>query len=416
LSAGRLVVLIVRRMDDTAAGFDRLWAELEPVGRSADTGGYRRFAWTDADLTLREWFAAAAAARGLDVTVDRAGNQWAWWGDPDATPGVVIGSHLDSVPDGGAYDGPLGVVSALAVIDRLRAGNLTPSRPVGVVNFTDEEGARFGVACGGSRLLVGSLDPDRARGLRDADGVTLAEAVTRAGRVPRELGADPRALRRIAAFIELHVEQGVGLAEFGSPVALATEVIPHGRWRLRIDGQANHAGTTRLADRDDPMLVLAEVIRSARAEAVSRGCLATVGKVRVWPNAVNAIPSAVSAWLDARGADAGQVRGLVNAVARGQGIDAVEESFSPASVFDPALRDRLAAALGRQAAAPVPLLATGAGHDAAILSAAGVPSAMIFVRNPTGISHSPAEHAERDDCLAGIAALETAVKTLLEAP
>jgi N-carbamoyl-L-amino-acid hydrolase len=416
LSAGRLVVLIVRRMDDTAAGFDRLWAELEPVGRSADTGGYRRFAWTDADLTLREWFAAAAAARGLDVTVDRAGNQWAWWGDPDATPGVVIGSHLDSVPDGGAYDGPLGVVSALAVIDRLRAGNLTPSRPVGVVNFTDEEGARFGVACGGSRLLVGSLDPDRARGLRDADGVTLAEAVTRAGRVPRELGADPRALRRIAAFIELHVEQGVGLAEFGSPVALATEVIPHGRWRLRIDGQANHAGTTRLADRDDPMLVLAEVIRSARAEAVSRGCLATVGKVRVWPNAVNAIPSAVSAWLDARGADAGQVRGLVNAVARGQGIDAVEESFSPASVFDPALRDRLAAALGRQAAAPVPLLATGAGHDAAILSAAGVPSAMIFVRNPTGISHSPAEHAERDDCLAGIAALETAVKTLVEAP
>ncbi|MDX6344697.1 MAG: beta-ureidopropionase / N-carbamoyl-L-amino-acid hydrolase [Trebonia sp.] len=416
MSAGRLVVLIVRRMDDTAAGFDRLWAELEPVGRSADTGGYRRFAWTDADLTLREWFAAAAAARGLDVTVDRAGNQWAWWGDPDATPGVVIGSHLDSVPDGGAYDGPLGVVSALAVIDRLRAGNLTPSRPVGVVNFTDEEGARFGVACGGSRLLVGSLDPDRARGLRDADGVTLAEAVTRAGRVPRELGADPRALRRIAAFIELHVEQGVGLAEFGSPVALATEVIPHGRWRLRIDGQANHAGTTRLADRDDPMLVLAEVIRSARAEAVSRGCLATVGKVRVWPNAVNAIPSAVSAWLDARGADAGQVRGLVNAVARGQGIDAVEESFSPASVFDPALRDRLAAALGRQAAAPVPLLATGAGHDAAILSAAGVPSAMIFVRNPTGISHSPAEHAERDDCLAGIAALETAVKTLLEAP
>lgn len=192
-------------MDDTATGFDRLWAELEPVGRLADTGGYRRFAWTDADLTLREWFAAAAAARGLDVTVDRAGNQWAWWGDPDATPGVVVGSHLDSVPEGGAYDGPLGVVSGLAVIDRLRAGNLTPSRPVGVVNFTDEEGARFGVACGGSRLLVGSLDPDRARGLRDADGVTLADAVTRAGRAPRELGADPRALRRIAAFVELHV-------------------------------------------------------------------------------------------------------------------------------------------------------------------------------------------------------------------
>lgn len=400
-------------MDDTAAAFDRLWAELEPVGRSPGTGGYRRFAWTDVDLTLREWFAAAAAARALDVTVDRAGNQWAWWGDPDAVPGVVIGSHLDSVPDGGAFDGPLGVVSAFAVIDRLRAANLTPPRPVGVVNFTDEEGARFGVACGGSRLLAGALDPDRARGLRDADGVTLAEAFARAGGAPRELGADPMALRRIAAFVELHVEQGVGLAQLGSPVALATEVIPHGRWRLDIAGQANHAGTTRLADRHDPMLVLAEVIRSARAEAAGRGCLATVGKVNVRPNAVNAIPGSVTAWLDARGPDAGEVRGLVNAVAGEQGLDAVEESFSDASVFDQDLRDQLAAALGWEAAAPVPLLASGAGHDAAILSAAGVPSAMIFVRNPTGISHSPAEHAERDDCLAGIAALDTAVRTLL---
>jgi len=403
-------------MDDTAAAFDRLWAELEPVGRSPGTGGYRRFAWTDADLTLREWFAAAAAARGLDVTVDRAGNQWAWWGDPDGAPGVVIGSHLDSVPDGGAFDGPLGVVSAFAVIDRLRAANFTPPRPVGVVNFTDEEGARFGVACSGSRLLTGALDPDRARGLRDADGVTLAEAVGRAGGAARELGADPPALRRIAAFVELHVEQGVGLAELGSPVALATEVMPHGRWRLDIAGQANHAGTTRLADRHDPMLVLAEVIRSARTEAAGRGCLATVGKVNVRPNAVNAIPSGVTAWLDARGPDAGAVRGLVDAVAQEQGLDAVEESFSAASVFDQGLRDQLAAALGREAAAPVPLLASGAGHDAAILSAAGVQSAMIFVRNPTGISHSPEEHAERDDCLAGIAALDTAVRTLLEAP
>lgn len=403
-------------MNDAAAAFDRLWAELEPVGRSPGTGGYRRFAWTDADLTLREWFAAAAAARGLDVTVDRAGNQWAWWGDPDETPGVVTGSHLDSVPEGGAFDGPLGVVSAFAVIDRLRAANLTPPRPVGVVNFTDEEGARFGVACGGSRLLAGALDPDRARGLRDADGVTLAEAVTRAGGAARDLGADPRALRRIAVFVELHVEQGVGLAELGSPFALATEVIPHGRWRLDIEGQANHAGTTRLADRHDPMLVLAEVIRSARAEAAGRGCLATVGKVSVRPNAVNAIPSGVTAWLDARGPDADEVRELVNAVARSQGLDAAEESFSAASLFDQALRGRLAAALGRRASAPVPLLASGAGHDAAILSAAGVPSAMIFVRNPTGISHSPEEHAERDDCLAGIAALDTAVRTLLEAP
>ena len=130
--------------------FARLWDDLAPLGREKSTGGYRRYAWTPTDATLREWFAGEAAARGLDLTTDRAGNQWAWWGDPDASgPGVVIGSHLDSVPDGGAFDGPLGVVSALLTIDALRAAGVRPSRPVGVVNFGDEEGARFGVACTG---------------------------------------------------------------------------------------------------------------------------------------------------------------------------------------------------------------------------------------------------------------------------
>src|SRR6478672_4713007 len=125
--------------------FESLWSTLEPIGR-APSGGYRRFAWTDDDRTLREWFAGECALRGLDLTEDRAGNQWAWWGDPDATPGIVTGSHLDSVPDGGAFDGPLGVVSGLLAVDALRSKGFRPSRPIGVVNFGDEEGARFGVA------------------------------------------------------------------------------------------------------------------------------------------------------------------------------------------------------------------------------------------------------------------------------
>jgi len=128
--------------------FDGMWSAIEPVGRDARTGGYRRYAWTEHDAALREWFAGEAAARGLDLVTDRAGNQWAWWGDPDTAvaagrPGVVIGSHLDSVPDGGAFDGPLGVVSALAVVDALKAKGFVPSRPIAVANFVDEEGARF---------------------------------------------------------------------------------------------------------------------------------------------------------------------------------------------------------------------------------------------------------------------------------
>jgi N-carbamoyl-L-amino-acid hydrolase len=384
----------------TDGGFARLWQTLEPIGRSARTGGYRRFAWTDEDAELRSWFAAEAAARGLDLTLDRAGNQWAWWGDPDsAGPGVVTGSHLDSVPDGGAFDGPLGVVSALLAIDELRSRNITPRRPIAVVNFGDEEGARFGVACAGSRVITGALAADRALGLRDADGTSIADALTRQGR-PLDLGPDSETLRRVGCFIELHVEQGRGLVDLDRPIAVGSSIWPHGRWRLDLLGAANHAGTTQLADRADPMLTLAAAIVAAREEATARGCLATIGKVQVEPNGVNAIPSHVRAWLDTRGPSEDDVRAVVAAVAARSGVEAATESFTAATSFDAGLVQRLSARLD-----DAPVLGTGAGHDAGILAAAGVPAAMLFVRNPTGVSHSPAEHAERADCLAGVAAL-----------
>jgi N-carbamoyl-L-amino-acid hydrolase len=393
-------------------GFDSLWADLEPIGRDRRTGGYRRFAWTAEDDTLRSWFAGEARSRGLDLTEDRAGNQWAWWGDPDAAvaagrPGVAIGSHLDSVPDGGAFDGPLGVVSAFAAVDLLRDRGVSPGRPVGIVNFGDEEGARFGIACAGSRIITGALDPDRARGLTDGDGITLAESLTRAGRDPAALGADPETLRRVGVFVELHVEQGRALAELDRPLAVGSSIWPHGRWRLDLAGEANHAGTTRLADRRDPMLDLATAILTARAVAEARRCVATIGKVRVAPNGVNAIPSSVTAWLDSRGANADDVRAVAEQVAAGAGTTAVEESFTGDTAFDRPLRERLVALLD-----DAPVLGTGAGHDAGILATVGVPSAMLFVRNPTGVSHSPAEFAERDDCLSGVAALAAAVQDL----
>jgi beta-ureidopropionase / N-carbamoyl-L-amino-acid hydrolase len=385
-----------------------MWSALEPIGRNGATGGYRRFAWTREDAELREWFAGEAASRGLAVTLDRAGNQWAWWGDPDRDgPGVVIGSHLDSVPDGGAYDGPLGVVSAFAAVDALRAAGVAPDRPIGIVNFGDEEGARFGVACGGSRLITGALAPDRAAALRDVDGVTLAEALVSVGRDPRSLGRDDETLRRISVFIELHVEQGRGLADLDRPVAVGSSIWPHGRWRFDLEGVANHAGTTRLEDRRDPMLALAAAITEAREAATRRGCVATIGKVSVSPNGVNAIPDRVVAWLDARSADETDPRAVAEAVAVAAGTMAIEESFTARTDFDQSLVARLAAALD-----DAPVLATGAGHDAGILSLAGVPAAMLFVRNPTGVSHSPAEHAEHADCLAGVTALTQVITDL----
>ena len=378
--------------------FDRLWAELEPIGR-ASSGGYRRFAWTSVDAALREWFVGTARARGLDVAPDRAGNLWAWWGDPDRHgPGLVVGSHLDSVPDGGAFDGPLGIVSAFAALDVLRGNDFSPTIPIGIALFADEEGARFGVACAGSRLLTGALAPAHAMGLRDAEGTTLAQAH------PGDwLGRDDEALRRVGRFVELHVEQGRGLVHSGSPVGVGSAIWPHGRWRVDLAGRADHAGTTALADRDDPMLALAWLITAARAAAERHGAVATVAKVRVEPNGVNAIPSRVTAWLDARAASEPTVRAVLAELAD---LAPVQESWTARTSFDPELTADLAALLG------VPELETAAGHDAGVLAQAGVPTSMLFVRNPTGVSHSPHEHAERDDCLAGVQALARVVQHL----
>jgi N-carbamoyl-L-amino-acid hydrolase len=395
-----------------AGAFDRWWAELAPIGR-AGSGGYRRFAWTHEDATLREWFVGAATSLGLDVAGDRAGNLWAWWGDPDdhgdepRGRGVVIGSHLDSVPDGGAFDGPLGVVSGLLAVQALQDKGFQPARPVGVACFGDEEGARFGIACAGSRLLTGALSPDRARGLRDADGTTMAEAMSAAGFEWGGLGRDDEALARIGTFVELHVEQGKHLVNTDSAVAVGSGIWPHGRWRVELVGRADHAGTTRLADRKDPMLDLARLVTGARAAAERHDAVATVGKLAVLPNGVNAIPSHVTAWLDCRADQEAAVRGVLTDLRE---FEPAEESWTDRTSFHPALQDELVRLLG------APVLATGAGHDAGILAQAGIPTSMLFVRNPTGVSHSPDELAERDDCLAGVAALTRVVEHLAGRP
>lgn len=388
--------------------------ELAHIGRDPATNGYVRDAWSDSDLLLREWFAGEAARRGLDTREDRNGNLWAWWGDPSATPGVVTGSHLDSVRQGGAFDGPLGVVSAFAALDILKNRDFVPGRPLGVACFTDEEGARFGVPCMGSRLLTGVLAPSRALGLVDDEGDTLAHVLTRAGRDPGRIGRDDETLGHLGTFVELHVEQGRGLADLERPVGVASAIWPHGRWRFDFHGQANHAGTTRLADRDDPMLPFARMVLAAREAAARHDAVATVGKVRVSPGNANAVPGLVSAWLDARGPDERDVRALVAELTQGAGRAQVsEESWTPVVDFDAALRDRLAAVAGGGAGdSAAPVLPTGAGHDAGILASAGVPSAMLFVRNPTGVSHSPDEHAEQADCEAGVVALANVLEDL----
>lgn len=389
--------------------FRRLWDELAPVGRDPGTGGYLRYAWTAPELACREWFRAQADQRDLPVTEDGNGNLFAWWGDAAGTGAVLTGSHFDSVPHGGAYDGPLGIVSAFLAVDLLRDRGVVPRRPLAVAAFAEEEGARFGVPCLGSRLLTGALDPDRAAALIDRDGVSLAEAMG-----DRPAGARPELLRRFGAFVELHVEQGRALVDLDAPVGVASAIWPHGRWRLDFTGEGNHAGTTRMADRRDPMLTCAFTVLAANKEARLRGAHATVGRIEVEPNATNAIPSVVRGWLDARAADQDTLDALVAAVGAkaaeraardGTTVSMTPESVTPLVAFDTGLADRLVALLD------APLLPTGAGHDAGVLSG-HVPTAMLFVRNPTGVSHAPAEAASDDDCARGIAALATVLEEL----
>ncbi|MEU9955992.1 allantoate amidohydrolase [Streptomyces sp. NPDC050982] len=402
--------------------FHEMWRQLQPIGRHPDSGGYRRFAWTGADRDCRDWFEEQARTRGLTYELDRNGNQWAWLGDPAAGDAVVTGSHLDSVPDGGAFDGPLGVVSSFAALDELRSRNAEFAKPLAIVNFGDEEGARFGLACVGSRLAAGELTVEQARQLRDGDGVSLPQAMEAAGHDPDAIGADPERLARIGAFVELHVEQGRALDLSGDQVGIASAIWPHGRWRFDFRGEANHAGTTRLVDRRDPMLSYAETVLAARREARLAGAVATFGKISVEPNGVNAIPSLVRGWLDSRAADQATLDTVVSGIEKaareyadehGVQLDIVRESFTPVVEFEHALRDEIARILGREKEAElkVPVLGTGAGHDAGILSGS-IPTAMLFVRNPTGVSHSPAEYAAEDDCVAGVTALADVLEGL----
>ncbi len=349
------------------ADFEAMWREIAPVGRNVATGGYLRQPWTSPEAELRAWFVEQCEARGLRVERDGLGNLVGWWEPEGTDPSdrLLTGSHLDSVLEGGAYDGPLGVVSALAAIDRMREHAVVPARPVGVGVFVEEEGSRFGLACLGSRLLTGATPWATARELRDRDGVFLADALEAQG----------------------------------------------------LPGM--HAGTTRMEDRRDPMLTYATTVLAANEAARLAGERATFGRVEVNPNGTNAVPSRVTGWLDARASSVASLEALVERITArasegaerdGTTVTVTAESVSGEVSFDPGLAASLATG---HASGDWPVLPTQAGHDAGILSAAGIPTAMLFVRNPTGVSHSPDEHAEVPDCLAGVDALAETLTRLV---
>jgi beta-ureidopropionase / N-carbamoyl-L-amino-acid hydrolase len=382
--------------DDLAA----LMADLVPIGRD-ETGATTRLAWTREDEEAAAWFARRAAAIGRRMERDPAGNLWAC---PDAPPPWwAAGSHLDSVRDGGRFDGALGVAAAFAVAQR-------SSVPLAVISFADEEGARFNTPTFGSRALTGRLDVDDALVRVDEHGVTLGDAMAAAGVEPERLRDTPAWLDRLRGFLELHVDQSRDVAAAGAPAGVVTRLAARLRLQVELAGRADHAGTTPRAERHDALAAAARVIVRADGEAAQRlGMVFTAARIEVEPNAPTTVPAHARLWLDARAPEAEAVESWREAVAAeaarvadeaGVHLDLRTAAWSPGTAFP----DDVRAALLRGLPPGAPRLVCYAGHDAGVI-ASHRPAGMVLVRNETGISHAPEEEVSLDDAAVAANAL-----------
>lgn len=367
---------------------------LVPIGRGPR--GTTRLAWSDEDAAAGEWFLEQSAGAGLRPERDSAGNLWAV---PDAPPPWwALGSHLDTVREGGSFDGALGVAAAFEVAARAAASRA--ASPVAVISFADEEGARFNTPTFGSRALTGTLDLSVLE-RRDDRGVRLADAMRAAGVDPDGLEAAYEWLGRLRGFLELHIDQTTELERAGAPAGVVRGLASRMRLRANVLGRADHAGTTPPGERRDALGAAARLI-VAVLDAAGDGLVATASRIEVEPNAVTTVPARARVWLDARAPEAERVEAWRRAVEEadvGLPVELSLESRSPGCEFDAGLRARLVAlseGLGR----PAPELDCYAGHDAGLL-AARVPAAMVLVRNETGVSHSPEERVDLDDAAFG---------------
>lgn len=372
----------------------------------------RRFA-TPALREAGEAVAGWMVEAGLSVRRDAIGNVIGRRLAGERT--LLLGSHIDSVPNAGRYDGPLGVLVAIAAAQL--AGELPCS--VEVYAFADEEGARFGTGYLGSSVVAGRFD---ARDLvrADADGVTLADAVRSFGGDPDALDAARRAAGDLIGYCEVHIEQGPVLEQLGRPLGVVTGIAGQSSLSFEMTGAAGHAGTVPMKLRHDALAAAAELVLAAEAQARSvDGLVATVGRLHVEPGAANVIPGRVRLTLDVRHLD-DRIRAdaVARIVARATKIALArrvqprwDASDTPAVACDPALSERLAAAAGGD----VPRLASGAGHDAAMLANV-CPVAMLFVRCADGVSHHPDESVAAHDVAAAIDAIVSLLRSLPASP
>ncbi len=397
----------------------RLWAALEAMAAIGATpaGGVRRLALSDEDRHARDLFVRWVKDAGCAVRVDDLGNIYGRraGADPQA-PSVVFGSHLDTVPTGGKFDGALGVIAGLEVIRALNDAGVRTRAPLEVVNWTNEEGARFAPAMLASGVVFGRFTLEEAYAARDADGHTFVDELRRIGYRGDAAGR----LRDAAAYLELHVEQGPLLERAGAEIGIVDGVEGISWNRVEITGAEAHAGPTPIGDRRDALVAASRIVLALRALAeASPGIRTTVGRMEISPNTINVIPGTVrlTADLRARTTDMLEraVRGLAQACTDAGEAERVEVRVaefwrSPPTPFAPTVLAAVAAAADGHGYRTLRLWA-GAGHDAKYV-ADRFPAGMIFVPSAGGLSHNEREWTDPEACARGAEVLLDAVRRL----
>jgi hydantoinase/carbamoylase family amidase len=378
---------------------------------TSDERGAQRLAWTDTWVAAREWLRAELdAVPGVTVDRDAAGNTWATL-PGDSERFVIVGSHLDSVPDGGWLDGTLGVVAALEVV-RALAGEQRPLT-VKLVDWADEEGARFGRSLLGSSACAGTLDPDAVRGLTDARGVALPDALAAHGVDLDRAGAARERLEGAVAYLELHIEQGPVLERLGLPLGVVLGSFGVERHRLRFSGAHAHAGASPMDARRDAFVAAARSAVAFRDDAGGRAdARATIGSVRVEPGIATAFNGTCELTLDQRALDAGELAGMLAAARRDAGAIAGQEgcevAWEPVFAIEPIPFDRDLIATAEdvvgELAGACHSLPSGPLHDASEMARV-LPAVMLFVRSLGGASHTSAEDSRVEDVELGVRAL-----------
>ena len=394
---------------------DRLERRTAELSRIAGRGtSVSRLGLSSDEQHARDVVGGWLEARGAEVRRDAAANLYARF--PGQGETILVGSHLDSVPEGGRFDGALGVLCAVEAVESLIDAKVQTRRPIEVVAWADEEGARFGVGLFGSTAAFGRL-PRGIGERRDRDGISIADAL-------RALGedGDPAAAKRdpkeLAAYLELHIEQGPRLEKAGLPLGIVSDIVGIYHARVGIRGRADHAGATVMTARADALTAASEIVLAV--ERIARGrsdAVGTVGEIAVRPGAKNVVPGECIFSLDLRAARdhdelVREVLDAVTSIAGARGVEASVDDLArvPATPLDPRIRDVLKRAT-TSVNVDAPMLISGAGHDAQNPALSGVPTGMIFVRS-TGGSHTPREFASLADAALGAQALANAIKEL----